>query len=142
MTLRYRTSASTASDASTASGGAVAVPGGLAVRVANPLTHADDAAATNPEQLLALAWASCLNATAAVLTSARTRVRVEVELRDAEGRVGFEFHVAAVLSAEGLAPDETEALAVAAHARCPVSRLLHAAPTVSVRTEPFEGARS
>lgn len=135
MTLRYRTSASTVNDRETA------VPGGLAVRVANPLTDADDAAATNPEQLLALAWASCLNATAGVLTDARTRVRVEVELHDAQSRVGYEFHVTAVVSAEGLAPGESEALAAAAHARCPVSRLLHGASTVRVRTEPFDSAR-
>lgn len=134
MTLRYRTSASTLGTTETA------VPGGLAVRVSNPLKDADDPAATNPEQLLALAWATCLNATARVLTAARTRVRVEVELRDAAARVGFEFHVTDVLSAEGLTLEETDALAEAAHARCPVSRLLHGASTVAVRSEPYAAA--
>lgn len=114
-----------------------AVPGGLAVRVANPLKDAGDTSATNPEQLLALAWATCLKATAQVLTDAAVRVRVEVELRDAEGRVGFEFHVTAVLAADGLSLDEAEALVAAAHARCPVSRLLHGASTVAVRAEAY-----
>lgn len=131
MSSRYRTSAIALED------GSAAVPDGMAVRVTNPLRDADDAASTNPEQLLALAWASCLRATASVLTDARTRVRVEVELRDAEGRVGFEFHVTAFVSAEGLSPEGAERLAAAAHARCPVSRLLHGAQTVRVRSEPF-----
>lgn len=137
MSLRYRTSASVTDSH------AAAVPGGLSVRIGNPLKPGavDDASATNPEQLLALAWASCLQATASVLTDAPVSVRVDVELRDAEGRAGYEFHPTAVLSAEGLTLAATEDLAQAAHARCPVSRLLHAAPTVAVRAELFACAR-
>lgn len=129
MTLRYRTSALALDSESTF------VPDGITVRVTNPLRHADEPGATNPEQLLALAWATCLRATASVLTSARPRVRVEVELRDAEGRAGFEFHLTAVIAAEGLNLAEAETLAAAAHARCPISRLLHGAHTVQVRGE-------
>lgn len=132
MSLRYRTSA-VASDSEQ-----TAVPDGISVRVTNPLREPDEPGATNPEQLLALAWATCLRATASVLTTARPRVRVEVEMRDAEERVGFEFHVTAVVAAEGLDLAEAEALATAAHARCPISRLLHGASTVHVRGEAWE----
>lgn len=131
MSLRYRTHAVALDSRSTS------VPHGMSVRVMNPLRDADDSTATNPEQLLALAWATCLRATASVLTDARTRVRVEVELRDAEGRSGFEFHVTAFVAAEGLDAEASARLAVDAHARCPLSRLLHEARTVHVRSEPF-----
>jgi len=136
MNTRYRTSAVNR-DGGTGSAG---VPGGLTVRVANPLDPDFDRGATNPEQLLALAWSTCLNATAQAIVRGRRRtaVRVDVEMRDAEGRGGYEFHVAATLSAEGLDARATEELADAAHQRCPVSRLLHAATTVTVRTEPFD----
>lgn len=133
MTVRYRTSAFN-DDGGT---GVSRVPGGLSVAVSNPLQPGHDPEASNPEQLLALAWATCLNATAqAVVRGAhRTAVRVEVEMRDAEGRGGFEFVATAFVSGEGLSAAEAADLAAAAHARCPVSRLLHDAPTVSVRSE-------
>lgn len=135
MSTRYRTSAINRDGGS----GSSAVVGGLTLAVANPLAPDADPAATNPEQLLALAWSTCLNATAqAVVAGARrTVVRVEVELRDAEGRVGYEFHATAFVSGEGLGDEATASLAAAAHARCPVSRLLHDAATVSVVGERY-----
>lgn len=137
MSTRYRTSAVNRDGGD----GRSAVPSGLSVAVASPLGAEPDPAATNPEQLLALAWATCLNATAQAIVRGerRTAVRVEVELADSE-RGGFEFHVTAVLSAEGLDDRATTDLAAAAHQRCPVSRLLHAAATVAVRTEPWDAA--
>lgn len=131
MSARYRTRASNR-DGGT---GFSSVDGGLSVAVANPLDATADAAATNPEQLLALAWATCLNATAQVIVAGerKTAVDVEVELHEAAGRAGYEFHVTAHVSADGLDEASTRSLAEAAHARCPVSRLLQAAATVWVR---------
>ncbi|MGW8482243.1 OsmC family protein [Microbacterium sp. NPDC055903] len=118
--------------------GVSAVPGGLSVKVSSPLAADFDQAASNPEQLLALAWSTCLNATAqAVLAGAtRSAVRVEVELHPAPAR-GYEFRVEAYLSVEGADEDETATVLAAAHARCPVSRLLGGSATVHVHTEPY-----
>lgn len=135
MSERYRTSAISDSDSELSQ-----VPGGIAVRTSNPLRTQTPADAADPEQLLALAWSTCLNATAqAVAGPVRTRVRVEVALADAEGRPGFEFHVHAFVSGEGLSLSEAEDLAAAAHARCPISRLLQTASTVGVSGELFAG---
>ncbi len=115
------------------------VVGGMAVPVASPLGANLDPAASNPEQLLALAWATCLNATAQVINggAARTAVRVEVALVDAEPGPGFDFHVDAYLSLEGASLTETEELLAAAEARCPVSKLLRGATTVRAHVEPY-----
>ncbi len=133
MSTRYRTSASNADGGR----GVSAVPGGLAVRVSSPLDPEREPGTSDPEQLLALAWSTCLDATAQAIVRGerRTRVRVDVELADAEGRDGFEFHVTATVSAEGLDDEATRRLAAAAHDRCPISRLLHGASTVQVTTE-------
>ncbi|MDJ1115272.1 OsmC family protein [Microbacterium dauci] len=135
MTTRYRTSARN-DDGGT---GVSHVDGGLEVAVSSPLDPAADLTRSNPEQLLALSWATCLNATAqAIVRGAhRTTVRVEVSLQDAETRGGFEFVATAFVSGEGLDAAAADALAVAAHQRCPVSRLLEKADTVAVRSEPF-----
>lgn len=115
------------------------VVSGMAVPVASPLGADLDPTASNPEQLLALAWATCLNATAQVINggAARTAVRVEVALVDAEPGPGFEFHVHAYLSLEGASLAETEKLLAAAEARCPVSKLLRGATTVRAHAEPY-----
>lgn len=116
------------------------------MRVASPLSIAGksssgqaDPERSNPEQLLALAWATCLNATAQVILkqSHRSRVRVEVDLRDAVPGPGFEFRVDAYLAVEGHGEVQAEEVLRAAHARCPVSKLLWEADTVTVHTEPF-----
>ncbi len=133
MSIRYRTSAIN-DDGGT---GVSRVPGGLSVAVANPLQDGHDPAAANPEQLLALAWSTCLDATvqAIVRGERRSRVRVEVEMRDAVGRGGYEFVATAFVSAQGLDEREASELAASAHDRCPVSRLLQGSPTVQVRGE-------
>lgn len=137
MTTRYRTQAINDDGGE----GVTRVPGGLEVAVSSPLAPDVDPAASNPEQLLALAWATCLNATAQAVVAKRhrTAVRVEVELRDSE-RGGYEFAVTAFVSAEGQDAASVAALAERAHARCPVSRLLAGADTVEVRTEEWAGA--
>lgn len=133
--MRYRTEAINRDGGD----GTSAVTGGLSVTVASPLNPDRDPAGTNPEQLLALAWATCLNATAQVVVAdgVRTAVRVEVGLHDASSGAGFEFHLDAYLSVEGADAAETARVLAAAHARCPVSKLLAGASTVRVHAESY-----
>ena len=135
MSVRYRTEIINTDGAD----GWSRVVGGVDVPVASPLSADLDPAASNPEQLLALAWATCLNATAHVINggAARTAVRVDVALMDAEPGPGFEFHLDAYLSLEGGSMAETEELLAAAEARCPVSKLLREATTVRAHAEPY-----
>ena len=135
MAMRYQTEARN----DTGGDGMSRVVGGMEVAVSSPLAPEFDPAASNPEQLLALSWATCLNATAqaVVQQGVRTNVRVTAELHDAAPGPGFEFHVDAYLSVEGADSTETERVLAAAHARCPVSKLLAAATTVRVHAEPY-----
>ncbi|MGO2747259.1 OsmC family protein [Microbacterium sp.] len=135
MSERYRTEASNRDGGV----GVSVVADGMSVPVASPLNPDRDPAASNPEQLLALAWATCLNATARVFVAddVRTAVRVEVALHDADPGPGLEFHVDAYLSVEGADAAEAERVLAAAHARCPVSKLLAGAATVAVHAEPY-----
>lgn len=135
MSTRYRTEAINRDGGD----GTSSVSGGLSVTVASPLNPDRDPSGTNPEQLLALAWATCLNATAqaVVARKQRTAVRIEVELHDAAPGPGLEFHVDAYLSVEGADAAQTERVLEAAHARCPVSKLLGGAATVAVHGEAY-----
>ena len=82
----------------------------------------------NPEQFLAMAWATCLGETLRVVLRERrlpheSSVSVEVELhRDPAG--GYRFVPRARVTIEQMAADEAREIAAAAHARCPVSKLL------------------
>lgn len=133
--MRYRTEAVNHDGGD----GVASVPDGLTVTVSSPLNPDRDPNGTNPEQLLALAWATCLNATAqaVVARKLRTAVRVEVELHDAAVGGGYEFHVDAFMSVEGASDDETRRVMDAAHARCPVSKLIGGAATVTVHAEDY-----
>lgn len=132
MGARYRTQAIN----NDGGDGRAHVPGGLDVAVTSPLGVNVDVG-TNPEQLLALAWSTCLNATAQAIVAGdrRTSVRVEVELHRSEPGPGYEFHVDAYLSAEGATHTQAEEILIAAHARCPVSKLLSASTTVHTHVE-------
>lgn len=136
MSARYRTTAINTDGGE----GVSRVVGGLEVAVSSPLAPDFDTTASNPEQLLALAWVTCLNATAQAVVAGRQRtaVRVEVELHPSPGG-GYEFHADAYLSAEGASLAETEDILASAHARCPVSKLLAGAHTVHVHPEPYRG---
>ncbi|GAA4518635.1 OsmC family protein [Brachybacterium paraconglomeratum] len=99
--------------------GAVALPTG------GPVAGAEG---FNPEQFLAMAWSTCLGETLRVVMAAQglehpSQVSVEVGLhRDPAG--GYRFAPRALVSIEGIAPDRAQQLVDAAHARCPVSKLL------------------
>ncbi len=116
---------------------------GLEVHVSSPLAVDFDTTASNPEQLIALAWVTCLNATAQAVVAGRTRtaVRAEVELHRSDAG-GYEFRVDAYLSVEGADETETTRVLAASHARCPVSRLLRDAATVHVHPETYADLRS
>ena len=133
--MRYRTEAINRDGGD----GVAGVPDGLSVTVSSPLNLDRDPAGTNPEQLLALAWATCLNATAQAVVGRRSRtaVRVEVELHDAAVGGGCEFHVDGYLSVEGADAVETERVLAAAHARCPVSKLVGGSANVRVHAEAY-----
>ncbi|WP_336658769.1 OsmC family protein [Leucobacter sp. USHLN153] len=104
--------------------GESSVDGGIRVAVAAPTGPAVPGA-TNPEELLALAWATCLNAAARAIAGPGVAIeavaRVSLHPR-AEG--AYEFSAHAELSFAGVPMEEAESLAAAAHERCPVSRLL------------------
>lgn len=137
MSAKYRTEAVNRTGAD----GVASVAGGLSVTVSSPLDDDRDPTATNPEQLLALAWATCLNATAKVFEPERaTAVRVEVELHPAQPGPGLEFRVDAYLSVAGRSEAETTHVLERAHARCPISKLIGSAATVRVHTEPYRSA--
>lgn len=113
---------------------------GPRLRVASPLDPPGEEPATNPEQLLALAWSTCLAATVRVILGddeRRSRVRVDVTLVPAVGADGYEFELDAYIALEAAAPGESERVRDAAHARCPISRLVREARAVRVHTEPF-----
>ncbi|HTN55340.1 MAG TPA: OsmC family protein [Microbacterium sp.] len=135
MSARYRTEAINTEGGD----GTSRIIDGMEVAVSSPLAADFDPGASNPEQLLALAWVTCLNATAQAIVRGerRTAVRVEVELHAADP--GFEFHVDGYLSAEGLSDAETRELAAASHGRCPVSKLIGGAATVHLHTEAYAG---
>jgi len=137
MSARYRTEAINTEGGD----GTSRIIDGMEVAVSSPLGAAFDPAASNPEQLLALAWVTCLNATAQAIVRGerRTTVRVEVELHPVESGPGYEFHVDGYLSADGLSDAETRELAAAAHARCPVSKLIGGAATVHLHAEVYAG---
>lgn len=109
------------------------IEGGLRVTVASP-TAEDRGGATNPEELLALSWATCLNAAARVVAGPGIEVEAEAEISLHRRRTGegYEFSGRARLRFPGVAADEAEALAAAAHARCPVSRMLSGESRVEV----------
>lgn len=109
------------------------VTGGLRVDVASPL-EAHGSAATNPEELIALAWATCLNASARVIAGAGIDVCVEASIqlhRRLDGD-GYEFSARAELFFAGQPASEATRLAQAAHTRCPVSRMLRGSGHVEV----------
>lgn len=112
------------------------VDDGLRVNVESP-TAADRNGATNPEELLALSWATCLNAAARVVAGPGVDVAAtaSVSLHQRSDGDGFEFAAHARLHFPGKSAAESERLAAEAHARCPVSRMLSGASQVRVSAQ-------
>lgn len=117
----------------TGSTGTSWVDEGIRVDVHSP-TSPDRGDATNPEELLALSWATCLNAAARVVAGPGVEVvaRATVALHPRLDGDGFEFSAHAQLHFPGKTAAESDDLAQAAHARCPVSRMLGGQSPVTV----------
>lgn len=115
---------------------------GWRVAVQSPLAAPDEPdAATNPEELLALAWATCLSGSARVVAPGRdVTVRVEVALHEDATGSGFEFAPTAFVSFAGTSADQSARLAAAAHARCPISKLLRGRGSATVVAVPHSPA--
>lgn len=98
----------------------------------------------NPEQLLAMAWSTCLGETLRVVLAEHglphgSHVSVEVGLhRDPSG--GYRFAPRALVTINAMAPDEAQPLLDAAHARCPVSKLLSGSGEPVVELQAPDGA--
>lgn len=116
------------------------VEGGIRVAVAAPTAAKAQHEQTNPEELLGLAWATCLNASARAVADSEVLVSVEatISLHARLDAPGYDFLANATLTftrahGEALTEAEADALAAAAHARCPISRLMAGSPRVTVR---------
>lgn len=100
---------------------------GLRVATSSPLKTSDPG--TNPEQLIALSWATCLNATIEIaldrhqLEGIKSEVVVKVDYKkEAETTLTyFSFLVDVYID---LAADQAQAIVAEAEARCPVSRII------------------
>jgi organic hydroperoxide reductase OsmC/OhrA len=102
-------------------------PYGLRVETSSPLKS--DEPGTNPEQLIALSWATCLNATIEIALKGRGQIDVKSEVvvevtykKNIETTITyFDFKVDVFVD---LPQAEAEALVTAAEKRCPVSQIM------------------
>lgn len=109
----------------------------------HPLTKG---AGYNPEQLIASAWSTCLNATIqTVLTEKKytnpSKVSIAVALCEEEGETGYYFQVDACAGIGGLSIEEARSIIEQAHLRCPVSKLLLGAKTLSLDVVNYEDCK-
>ena len=93
---------------------------------------------TNPEQLIGMSWATCLNATIRSILKAKQMenhsiVNVHVKLWFDE-KTRFQFTLDGEASIEGLTIEETEKIVAAAHRFCPVSKLIGDKPGVTLKS--------
>ncbi|GAB3181440.1 OsmC family protein [Nesterenkonia halophila] len=123
--------------------GTVQVENGPVLRTASPADpHRGPDSGFDPEQFVAMAWSTCLNATLEKVLDEHglendSRVRVEVELHREAEAPGYRFEPTAVVAIEGLDEDRARELADEAHARCPVSKLLSGPDVSTMRVEEF-----
>ncbi len=108
--------------------GSVSLSDGPTVQTGPP---EDPAAGRNPEQFLAMSWATCLCASVEAALKKQgidpeehaPRVDVSVSLhRGDDGQ--FSFAPGANVTIEDLPDDQAREIAAVAHSRCPVSKLL------------------
>lgn len=116
------------------------VKDGLRVLISSPL---NDEPGTNPEELIGLSWATCLNSTILALLkgrkkSAESKVEVHVDFKREPNGIGYYFDLAAYVAIEGYSLEETTKLMNAAHRRCPVSKIIGDYEHVQLKAVPFE----
>ncbi|MEY8371653.1 OsmC family protein [Aerococcaceae bacterium 50-4] len=105
------------------------VEGENALRVTTSSPLKPQEAGTNPEQLIALSWATCLNATIAVAlkrhgkqgVASEVVVQVDYKLNQETTITYFDFKLDVFID---LARVEAEAIVYEAEARCPVSQIV------------------
>ncbi|MGT2666023.1 OsmC family protein [Streptococcus rifensis] len=119
--------------------GSVRLSNGKTVATNHPL---NDQPGFNPEELIALAWSTCLKATLDAILEAkamsnRCYVEVQVDLEKEPTALGYFFAVRGQASIQGIPLDEAKILIQEAHTRCPVSKLISAAQSVSLETVPY-----
>ncbi|MGX7418450.1 OsmC family protein [Carnobacterium gallinarum] len=107
--------------------------GGLSVTVSSPLSSDTG---TNPEELLGLAYSTCLNATVQTIlkeqgTINKSTVQINVDL--IPEAVGYHFDVQAFVWIEDFSLAESTIIVAAAELRCPISKLLVNSKTVTVQ---------
>lgn len=110
----------------------VASPEGLSLGVSSPLT---DAPGTNPEQLIGLALATCLNATLHINEAnhhqpvdAAVRVRVDM----APDTEGYQFFLHAEVRMPQHDHHSAQAMLALAQRRCPVAKLVGPSANVTI----------
>ena len=117
--------------------GVVHLSSGKEVETSHPL---NDLTGFNPEELMGLAWSTCLNATIQALMerelkpTPKSRVDVQVTLVSEGLGQGYAFELLARAAIQGLSIQQAQEYVQAAHKRCPVSKLIQASPTVTVET--------
>lgn len=97
----------------------------------------NDKKGTNPEELLASAWATCLHATLhAVLLENQimhqSRVDVTAQLHREADATGYFFDMHAEVGIQNLDISQAQIYVKQAHERCPISKLFIGAKSVSV----------
>lgn len=99
----------------------------------------EDGPGYNPEQLVASAWATCLNATIQSILESKdlnhdSRVDITITLCKEKHEPGYYFQVDAQAAIDQLSLEDAEAIIAQAHLRCPVSKLLVGAKTLTLKT--------
>jgi organic hydroperoxide reductase OsmC/OhrA len=100
---------------------------GLRVETSSPLKPQE--AGTNPEQLIALSWATCLNATIEIAlkrhgikdVASEVAIQVDYKLNQETSITYFVFKVDIYID---LARNEADAIVYEAESRCPVSQII------------------
>lgn len=114
------------------------------LRTQHPLTQDPG---YNPEQLIASAWATCLNATIQTVLAERkqthrSNVSITVTLCQETIEVGYYFQVEAQAGIEDMTIEEATTVIHQAHGRCPVSKLLAGAKPLTLDIVNFENCHS
>lgn len=118
--------------------GKVYLSNGKIVETNHPLNHLPG---FNPEELIALAWSTCLNATIKAILEQKgfkdlkSSVDVNCQLmKEKQVGKGFYFQVNAVASIEKLSLSDSKLIVNKAHSRCPISKLISNAKTINLDT--------
>lgn len=124
--------------------GVVKLSNGKEVPTSHPL---NDLPGFNPEELMALAWSTCLSATIQVLLETKglsdkqSKVAVTANLQKEEDAAGYYFELLAEAAIEDLPLAQAEELVAQAHSRCPVSKLMVQAQTIKLSTVAWQGSK-